>query len=449
MKTLKVAICAIFVLFAGLVFGACGEKKDFDASKIVVNEINSFVFDGNVHAVEVSYPGVDISVEYSLESNGNYVTLNELEVSDVGTYKVYYKIYAKGYNEYFLSKPVDVTITPRDVEIQVQDFNYIKSADNDILPAIMISNTVPGDEIGLEYDAVNFDKTTAEYGDEFVLTCGTNNPNYNLNVTPATMLVTDYAKTVDGAGNVTNYYTSVQNAINNLAVGEKIVLDANSYVDNTINVSKSVVIDGQGRYTIQAKANSEELVSARKLINVSTEGVELTLKDVTIDAAQICRVVYVSAGKLIIDGATIQNGKTINSYIGGVYITGTAIFEMTSGKIINNYCSNHYSTDNYLQYSADLWIGSQATGTLSSVTGGEIGNVFINANEYSKSGAGFKLDGGKIGTVYVEYNEGNAARFDYVQGEISKLLISTNHTSLSHEFIPVENTESEDEEIEM
>lgn len=440
MKTLKVAICAIFVLFAGFVFSACGEKKDFNVNNIVINA-TEFEYDGNPHGVDVSYTGTNVSVSYSLEKNGNYVALNNF-VKDAGRYDVYFKLSAKGYNDYVSSEPIEVNILPRELIIVVEDLNFVKSAITPINPGFMMSGLVEGDDLGLELNiSGDFSDSTCNYGDEFEMFYTIENDNYNLNCQSATLKITDYAKTVKANGDVVNYYDSIQEAINNVNADERVVIDADNYIKNMIDVTKSVVIDGQGKYTIYAHAESANLVTARKMISVTTAGVELTLKDVIVDAGQKCRVVYVSAGKLIVDGAIIQNGKTSDSYIGGVYITGTASFEMTSGRITNNYCSDSYSDDLYLQFSADLWIGSEAVGALSSVTGGEIGNVFVNANEYSKDNAGFTLDGGKIGNIYVEYNNEKAARFDYISGEIGSLYVSTPVTGIADNGAePVEGT---------
>ncbi|MBQ8615286.1 MAG: hypothetical protein IJ415_01805, partial [Clostridia bacterium] len=114
---------------------------------------------------------------------------------------------------------------------------------------------------------------------------------------------------------------------------------------------------------------------------------------------------------------------------------------MLSGTILNNNCAEDYVDDNYLQYSADLWIGSEASGKLSSISGGIIGNVFVNANESSKQGSGFEIDGGTIANVYVEYANGNGANFTYTSGDVTNLYISTLVTGEAAKVSLVEETE--------
>lgn len=72
----------------------------------------------------------------------------------------------------------------------------------------------------------------------------------------------------------------------------------------------------------------------------------VTLKNVTVDGNEKCRVIFCDKGKLTIDGATITNGKAPN-FIGGVYMTSSASFEMNSGSIVGNKNVEKYQNDNY------------------------------------------------------------------------------------------------------
>ena len=107
-------------------------------------------------------------------------------------------------------------------------------------------------------------------------------------------------------------------------------------------------------------------------------------------------MIFCDKGKLTIDGATITNGKAPN-FIGGVYMTSSASFEMKSGSITGNKNAKGYQNDEYLQYSSDLWIGANANGALTAINGGTIGNVFVNANAWSASNPGsFTMNGGTV-----------------------------------------------------
>ena len=170
-------------------------------------------------------------------------------------------------------------------------------------------------------------------------------------------------------------YATLAEAITAAQAGDTIVLTANITLTSTLNLAKNVTIDGQGAYTIKAADNfsSGNSNSTACVLYVSAT---VTLKNVTVDGNGKCRVIFCDKGKLTIDGATITNGKAPN-FIGGVYMTSSASFEMNSGSIVGNKNVEKYQNDNYLQYSSDLWIGANATGALTAINGGTIGNVFV------------------------------------------------------------------------
>ena len=97
---------------------------------------------------------------------------------------------------------------------------------------------------------------------------------------------------------------------------------------------------------------------------------------------------------------------------------------MTSGFITGNVNGNTaYTSDNYLQYASDLWIGANASGV---VEGGTVDNVFVNANSYSANDQGaFAQAGGKVTNLYVEYAENQGADVLYGGGTLENLYIST------------------------
>ena len=153
-------------------------------------------------------------------------------------------------------------------------------------------------------------------------------------------------------------------------------------------------------------------------------------------------MIFCDKGKLTIDGATITNGKAPN-FIGGVYMTSSASFEMNSGSIVGNKNGEKYQNDNYLQYSSDLWIGANATGALTAINGGTIGNVFVNSNEYSANNPGsFTMNGGTVTNLYVEYDANYGAKFKYTDGTIEHLYLSKeNGNGQSIEVTPVKGTD--------
>ena len=236
----------------------------------------------------------------------------------------------------------------------------------------------------------------------------------------ATSTVLTVAKIVKN--NAATEYETLAAAIANATSGDTITLLNDVAVSSALSVNKNVTIDGQGKYTIKA-ASDFSAKSGKENNCVLYITSDVTLKDVSVDGNDKCRVICCTSGKLTIDGATVTKGKTASSYIGGVYMTGKSSFEMKSGSIAQNSNAKDYQS-NYLQYSKDLWIGSEATGIIS---GGTVGNAFVNANKYSKNEAGLTLTGGKIGNVYVEYDDSQKAQFIYTDGVVEKLYLAKDN----------------------
>ena len=259
---------------------------------------------------------------------------------------------------------------------------------------------------------------------------------------------TDYVQSADGTVEKlgeTNavakvggtYYKTLADAVAAAQDGDTITLLKDAELTSTLNLAKNITIDGQGKYTIKA-ANSFTVGSDNKTYCVLYVSGEVTLKDVTVNGNEKCRVIFCDKGKLTIDGATITNGKAPN-FIGGVYMTSSASFEMKSGSITGNKNAKGYQNDEYLQYSSDLWIGANANGALTAINGGTIGNVFVNANAWSASNPGsFTMNGGTVTTLYVEHDANYGATFKYNDGTIEHLYLSKeNGNGQSIEVTPV------------
>lgn len=451
MKTLKIMFCALFVLCGSFVFAACGEKKDFDSSKILVGTIDEFVYDGNSHAIKIGYAGTGVNITYALEEDkNNFKPLSQLPTKDVGTYNVYYRLSAKGFNDYTSSGTVEFTVLPRTLEIFIEDYVWIKSEPiNNISVGYTSIGIVDNEDIGLQFDfGSDFDMDTADYGDEFDITCSITNPNYTLISDTAKLYVKDFVSVKDNGGNEVAHYADIQDAIDYATAGQTIVLNTNISMGKTIDVTNSVTIDGQGIYSIFANSIFESAKYAGKdvtsIFNVTNKDIELTLKDVIVDCSHNARAVSAFAGTVKIDGATIINGDKLDTLrSGGVYITNAASFVMTSGEIVNNDASD----EEYTKYCADLWIGANAQGQMNStIEGGKIGSMFVNSNSYSATDAGkFIMNGGAVENVYVEYDSGYGATFEYKAGEIENLMVSMkndfgSYFGLYQTFTPVENT---------
>ena len=245
------------------------------------------------------------------------------------------------------------------------------------------------------------------------------------------------AEVLDAQGNTVGAYDTLADAITAAKNGETVKLLKDVELTSTLNLAKNITIDGQGKYTIKA-ANNFTVGKDNNTCCVLYVSGEVTLKDVTVNGNEKCRVIFCDKGKLTIDGATITNGKAPN-YIGGVYMTSSASFEMKSGSITGNKNAEGYQDDKYLQYSSDLWIGANANGALTAINGGTIGNVFVNANAWSASNPGsFTMNGGTVTNLYVEHDANYGATFKYNDGTIEHLYLSKeNGNGQSIEVTPV------------
>lgn len=212
-------------------------------------------------------------------------------------------------------------------------------------------------------------------------------------------------------------YEELVNAIASAENGATITVSGTIAIDAPLNITKSVTLKGDSIVP-------SENFSGSCLVTLETAGATLTLGDIKLDAKQKGRVIVCTAGTLEIDGATITGGKAANSFIGGVYMTNSSELYMTSGFITGNVNGNTaYTSDNYLQYASDLWIGANASGV---VEGGTVDNVFVNANSYSANDQGaFAQAGGKVTNLYVEYAENQGADVLYGGGTLENLYIST------------------------
>lgn len=208
-------------------------------------------------------------------------------------------------------------------------------------------------------------------------------------------------------------------AIASAADGDTITISGSGEIaiDAPLEITKSVTLTG-------GSIVPSENFSGSCLVKLETADATLTLGDIKLDAKQKGRVIVCTAGTLEINGATITNGKAADSFIGGVYMTNSSELYMTSGSITGNVNGNTaYTSDNYLQYASDLWIGANASGL---VENGTVDNVFVNANSYSANAqGGFAQAGGKVTNLYVEYAGNYGADVLYGGGTLENLYIST------------------------
>ena len=244
-----------------------------------------------------------------------------------------------------------------------------------------------------------------------------------LTMAPFAFAADGEASSSDGNGSSTSNTVSnareLTNAIDTATDDTTITVSGTIEISAPIDIDDTITITGTDNAEI--KASSE--FSGGYLIGLKTADKTLTLGNIKLDAKEKARVVYCSAGSLVVDGATITGGKTASSYIGGVYMTDNSVFEMDSGSITGNKVSDRYESDGYLQYSADLWIGANVSAGLA---GGEVGNVFVNANSYSKTDPGcFIMQDGHVTNLYAEYCDTYGAQVIYGAATLDHLYLST------------------------
>ena len=201
------------------------------------------------------------------------------------------------------------------------------------------------------------------------------------------------------AGNTVSNEAELQSALNRYGT---VKLTANINVTNFITISGDKTLDLAG-YTI-TYSGSDSFFSRRKSVFTLSNG-SFTVKNGTLNggAKKFVRCFQVDGGTLTIEGVNIQqfsctfggaiiiengactmnggtisgnsaspNGRTGNSYGGGVYVSGSGTFTMNSGTI----------SENTADYGGGVYVNS---GTFT-MTGGEISHNKANITDYSNGG---------------------------------------------------------------
>jgi hypothetical protein len=199
----------------------------------------------------------------------------------------------------------------------------------------------------------------------------------------------------------------------------------------TFKQDQEFTLSGNG-YSLKASKDIEAIdingksVKSVVYLEEALEDTKITLENINIDGNNVARGVTVYGGELTLGTATfVKNGVCADDLrSGGVYVTsdaklvidGATINENDSGEtelLATNY--GHY-------YSADLWVGANASVTM---LAGDVGYVFVNANEYSETNQGaFWMFKGTIDTMYLEFDVKGAV-LNYSSGSINRLLISS------------------------
>lgn len=193
-----------------------------------------------------------------------------------------------------------------------------------------------------------------------------------------------------------------------VTLNRDVVLEGYIYWDDA--PSRTLTLDGKG-HTIKPASPYQYENESWALIYVlggdeSTPGNQLTIKNVTVDALQKCRILECGQyGALTIEsGVTLKNGVAAGSYTGGVSVVDHAKLTMKGGAITGNKGDEAYTTGGraFMAYADDMIIGVHASAVIS---GGTAGRVLVRANDNWNSpadGGYLTLQGGTIEDLFVE-----------------------------------------------
>lgn len=440
MKKLKVAVCALVLICSGLLFAGCRDNSlSFDASQVVVGE-QTFTYDGGSHVFSVSYPEVETTVTYSLD-NQNFVSAGELNLESAGTYEVYYKLSAEGYNDLVSAEPVSLNIEKKAVTLILNDIDLYKSQTFSGFSYEYSSDVVEGDYISLNYivqdrsdidNIVTITQENAVIGNTYTLTAepnlsDTTTQNYNIHIINSTVTMKDVVELQAQDESIT-YYSTVKEAVENAQAGDTIFLNDDVFSNERIDVDKSITIDGRGKHNIVANVDfttssiENTLIKSVFHITSGNDDVVLTLKDLIVDCNDAVRGVSAMSGKLVLNNAVISRGNCTDDLIaGGVYIGGNAEIEMNSGSITNSQASALTTTENYAK---DLFVDT--TNQNSVINGGSVRNLCVANGMLS-------VDGGDIVRAYVAYSPNGTAKLYYGNGNIGSLMVSMVNNKLGED----------------
>lgn len=374
-KILNIFFAFVFVFASGIVFSACG-TKDFDVSKINIGE-TTVTYDGYSHVFGVDYDENEVyaSVSYSEDKDGEFKFFKEVDFVDAGTYSVYYKLSAKGYNDYISDEPITFTINQRQVNLKVNDVEWMMS-DGEITsinPQYQTDGLVAGHDLSLKFAIGKNIETEEDYdwdnvscGDKFDLVVSYDNPNYALSVNNPKIIMMDYVGVYDSNGKSIGYTHTLAEAYTLLDTDSTIklhhdikskqftyagdivlkaetknyrfTLDLNGYVvDSELDfvnyVSPGVytsfgidvtIVDSSKKKTGKIGGTQNDygvLVKGNNKVKVSLEGVDIQGKQGGIYSNGLCEGATITAQNCNFFGVGVNvDGGTVGAYLAAKYV---------------------------------------------------------------------------------------------------------------------------------
>lgn len=379
--------------------------------ELIKNEnINSIIIKGN----ENEYT-IEEGVNETLTSANVYLTLNQFFLEETGleasefslddliglNFEVKFELEGDALSENDNSEETYIVqITGNKLATYTVTFNDNEETTEKTVKEGKIVSPIDGSNVpeGKEFDAWYTDR-------EF-----TNKFDFDTEITSNMEL---YANYIYNPENITTeaglLATIADDTVSEIILGDDIDLTAR------LNIYRPISIDGKGKTIKSNGATGTMLV-------IATDS-EVTLTDVKIDGNNEVRNMSIEKGKVKLVGVEVKNGLAKNNYVSGINVTKASEVTIEDCIITDNKQDNPETAEYYQIYSTDLWVGANAKVTSTNST---VGNVFVNANSYSNSNKGFfKMNFGTISNVYVEYGNGYGAEFNYVNGTVNKLMVST------------------------
>ncbi|MBQ8615017.1 MAG: hypothetical protein IJ415_00380, partial [Clostridia bacterium] len=224
MKKLKILACGSLLLCSGLMLAGCGDDLEtFDSSKITVGN-QSVVYNGQEQIFTIGgYDGA--TVTYSKDNKQTFVSASELDLTNAGTYTIYYKLSKKGYEDY-ISSAQTFTITEKEITISISTItDFIENAKTaqEIVNNVTKSyqGLVAGDSVNVQFTVEGYNKDFAEAGEIYTISGVDNDANYAVTFNSGSY------KLVDTVSIGTKYYSTIESAIADAQDGDVVKLHRN------------------------------------------------------------------------------------------------------------------------------------------------------------------------------------------------------------------------------
>lgn len=226
------------------------------------------------------------------------------------------------------------------------------------------------------------------------------------------------------------YYKNVIDAFNDVEDGGTLTLNNDVTISENIVIDKNCTIESPEGKDYSINAASDFAIPEKQLgamIGIKTN-VHVTLRNLNINSNGKARGILAQAGTVEMENCTVTGNKC-SSYPGGIYITKSADINMNNCTIIDNDVADEYKDDIAITACKDIWVGANAKCVLDNCTAG---NVYVNANSYSKSNKGFLevVNATKIEQVYLEFDEDFGADMLYNDGVIKNFLVVGSDKSI-------------------